>query len=76
MNNPQSVVIYTPAQNILYNTDMGAMFLIWAISVGIALFIVAAGADRRNLKPWQFAGLVGCAAFTIKSGIVWALVNL
>jgi hypothetical protein len=78
----QKVVIYTPVEDALMNSDLGAAFLCWFAAFAVACLIVAANGDKvwngrhHTLKPWQFVALVGCVTYTLHYGLVWALTYL
>ncbi len=70
------IVVYTPAENFWYNSDLGPILLIWFISLMIGVVIVAGTfgggiKGRGNLKPWQLIGLTGCVTYAIH----WFLVG-
>jgi hypothetical protein len=71
------VVVYTPAEDFWFNSDLGQAFLMWLISlIAGVLIIYAQSDDGRKFKPWQFIALTGCVTYTLHYGLVWALTYL
>ena len=76
--NTTKVVIYTPAQDFWYNSDLGASFLLWLFSLFIAVLIVSGVASnaRRELRNWQFISLVILVTWLIQFILTKALIYL
>jgi hypothetical protein len=73
------VVIYTPAEDFWYNSDIGPAMLMWFIAVGLAFFVtypMLKPRGNRNPNFYIFLLVAGCVTYTIHYGIIWLLTNV
>lgn len=74
----QKVVIYTPVEDALMNSDLGAAFLCWFAAFAVAVLIVSANYKYGGVASTRlrFVVFVGCATYTLHCGLIWALTYL